>query len=186
MSKRANGEGSLYQTIKKTKRPKFAKKGECAICKKCKDRSACNGRIGYEKCEKCKQCKTECLNYCDRFYCQKVWVGQATINGKHTTLSSHKKQEKARQEKTNIRNKKENGTFIEKNSVTLYDLCNEIVEDRYTRNQTNENGYRTNKETLKRIHKFDFTNIPIQKITDKDIKRIEKYKSAIALLENAK
>ena len=99
MGRRAKGEGSLYKTIQKQKRPKFASNGECAICKNCTDRTACNNRQGYEKCDKCKNCKEECLNYCDRFYCKEIWIGQATIKGKHTTLSSHKKQEKAKSKK---------------------------------------------------------------------------------------
>ena len=62
MGRRAKGEGSLYKTIQKQKRPKFASNGECAICKNCTDRTACNNRQGYEKCDKCKNCKEECLN----------------------------------------------------------------------------------------------------------------------------
>lgn len=171
MGRRAKGEGSLYKTIQKNKRPKFATGGECAICKECKDRTACNNRQGYVKCEKCKNCKDECLKYCDRFYCKEIWVGQATIKGKHTTLSSHSKQDKAKTKKEKIKNQKENGTFISKSIVTLYDLADEIVEDRYRRNQTGKNGYRTNKATLKRIGKSEYTHIPIQKITDEDTKK---------------
>lgn len=169
MGRRAKGEGSLYKTIQKQKRPKFATKGECAICRECKDRTACNNRQGYEKCEKCKNCKEECLKYCDRFYCKEIWQGQATINGKHTTLSTHSIQSKAKDKKEKVKNQKENGTFISKSSVTLYDLCSEIVEDRYKRNKTGKNGYRTNKATLKRLNKSSFVHIPIQKITDEDI-----------------
>ena len=171
MKKRANGEGSLYAKIQKQKRPKFAKEGECAICKNCTDRTACDNRQDYKKCEKCKNCKEECLNYCDRFYCKKIWVGQATLNGQHTTLSTNKTQEKAQKQKEKAKNKKENGTYISKSSVTLYDLCSEIVEDRYKRNQTGKNAYRTNKSTLKRLSKSAFVHIPVQKITDKDIKQ---------------
>lgn len=171
MGRRAKGEGSLYKTIQKQKRPKFATNGECAICKNCKDRTACNNRQGYEKCDKCKNCKEECLIYCDRFYCKELWVGQGTVNGKHTTLSSHSQQAKAQARKKEVKNQKENGTFISKTSVTLYDLCCEIVEDRYKRNQTGKCAYRTNKETLKRLNKSWYVHIPIQKITDKDTKK---------------
>lgn len=171
MGKRANGEGSLYKTIQKQKRKNFNPKGECAICKNCTDRTACNNRQGFVKCEKCKNCKEECLNYCDRFYCKEIWVGQATIKGKHTTLSSHKKQDTAKNKKEKVKNQKENGTFITKSTVTLYDLADEIVEDRYKRNKTGKNGYRTNKATLKRINKSWYVHIPIQKITDDDTKK---------------
>lgn len=171
MGRRAKGEGSLYKTIQKQKRPKFASNGECAICKNCKDRTACNNRQGYEKCDKCKNCKEECLIYCDRFYCKELWVGQGTVNGKHTTLSSHSQQAKAQAKKKEVKNQKENGTFISKTSATLYDLCCEIVEDRFKRNQTGKCAYRTNKATLKRLDKSWYVHIPIQKITDKDTKK---------------
>lgn len=171
MGRRAKGEGSLYKTIQKNKRPKFDSRGECAICKNCKDRTACNNRQGYIKCEKCKKCKEECLKYCDRFYCKEIWQGQATINGKHTTLSYHRKQDKAKEKKEKVKNKKENGTFISKSTVTLYDLANEIVEDRFKRNQTRENAYKTNKDTLKRLNKSSYTHIAIQQITDEDTKK---------------
>lgn len=170
MGRRAKGEGSLYKTIQKQKRPKFAATGECAICKNCTDRTACNNRQGYIKCEKCKNCKEECLKYCDRFYCKEIWQGQATINGRHTTLSSDYTQAKAKDKKEKVKNQKENGTYIEKSTVTLYDLCDKIVEDRFKRNQTGKNGYRTNKATLKRLNKSWFVHIPVQKLSDEDIK----------------
>lgn len=171
MGRRAKGEGSLYKTIQKQKRPKFANGGECAICKNCTDRTACNNRVAYDKCDKCKNCKVECLKYCDRFYCKELWVGQATVNGKHTTLSSHMQQSKAQAKKKEIKNLKENGTFISKTTATLYDVCFEIVEDRYKRNQTRDCAYRTNKATLKRLNKSWYVHIPIQKITDNDTKK---------------
>lgn len=161
----------MYKTIQKQKRKCFNPKGECAICKNCTDRTACNNRQGFEKCDKCKNCKEECLIYCDRFYCKEIWIGQATVKGKHTTLSSHKKQEKAKSKKEKVKNQKENGTFISKTSATLYGLCSEIVEDRYKRNQTGKNGYRTNKATLKRLNKSWYVHIPIQKITNEDTKK---------------
>lgn len=169
MGKRAKGEGTLYQTIQKQDRKKNRLPIECETCRNCNNRELCDNRIGTKKCEKCKNC-TECLNYCDRFYCKEIWVGQATIQGKQKTLSSNEKQSEAREKKEKVHNKIKNGTYKPKNDITLYDLAFEIVEDRYKRNQTGRNGYRTNKATLKRIDKSDFTHIPIQKITDNDIK----------------
>lgn len=171
MGKRAKGEGSLYKTIQKQKRKNFDERGECAICRNCTDRTACKNRQGHDKCEKCKNCKDECLKYCDRFYCKEIWVGQATIKGKHTTLSSHSTQSKAKDKKEKVKNQKENGTFISKTTVTLYDLCSEIVEDRYKRNKTGKSGYKTNKDTLKRLNKSWYVHIPIPKITDEDTKK---------------
>lgn len=169
MGKRAKGEGTLYQTIQKQDRKKNRLLVECETCRNCTNRELCNNRIGTKKCDKCKKCKA-CLNYCDRFYCREIWVGQDTIQGKQKTLSSNEKQSKAREKKENVHNKIKNGTYKPKHNATLYDLAYEIVEDRYKRNQTGKNGYRTNKATLKRIGKSDFTHTPIQKITDNDIK----------------
>ena len=93
-TRNTNGEGCIYNTVAKHKRKKFLPE-ECSICKNCKDRSACNNRVGYEKCQKCEDCKTECLNYCDRFYCYDRNQAQITINGKQTTVANEKKRKDA-------------------------------------------------------------------------------------------
>ena len=169
MGKRANGEGSLYKTIQKQDRKEHRLLEECNICRNCKTRELCNNRVGTQKCKKCKECK-ECLNYCDRFYCKEIWIGQATVQGKQKTLSSNQKQHKAKEKKDKILKKLENGTYKSNSNVTLYDLASEIIEDRYSRNKTGQNAYNTNKCTLKRIGKSDFTHIPISKLTDNNIK----------------
>ena len=134
MGKRANGEGSLYQTIQKQDRKEHRLLEECNICRNCKTRELCNNRVGTQKCKKCKECK-ECLKYCDRFYCKEIWVGQATVQGRQKTLSGNQKQHKAREKKDKILNKLENGTYKPNSNVTLYDLASEIIEDRYSRNK---------------------------------------------------
>ena len=64
---RANGEGTIYETIQKIKR-KFNNTKMCKICSECKDRSYCNNRTGYVKCDKCINCTSK---DCDRFYIYK-------------------------------------------------------------------------------------------------------------------
>ena len=59
-TRRANGEGSIYDTIQKIKRAKKLNH-ECNICKNCTDRSLCNNRAGTNKCQKCIEC-TESQN----------------------------------------------------------------------------------------------------------------------------
>ena len=90
--RRANGEGSIYETVKKNKRKVFLAE-ECNTCKKCTDRSLCNNRVGWDKCDKCKNCITDCLHYCDRFYCYKTIASQITLNGqrKSTGIRENKK-----------------------------------------------------------------------------------------------
>lgn len=171
MKKRAKGEGTLYQTIQKQDRKKNRLPIECEICRNCTTRELCDNRIGTKKCDKCKKCRN-CLidGYCDRFYCKEIWIGQDTVQGKQKTLSSNEKQSKAKEKKEKVHNKIKNGTYKPKTNATLYDIAYDIVEDRFKRNQTGKNGYRTNKSTLKRISKNKFVHIPIPKITDNDIK----------------
>ena len=76
-----NGEGTVYETIQKVKK-KFDNSKMCLTCQKCKDRSLCNNRTGWEKCKICVECK-DCVNkkgFCDRFYCYDIHQAQITIN----------------------------------------------------------------------------------------------------------
>ena len=50
--------------------------------------------------QKCEECKTECLHYCDRFYCYERNQVQITINGKQTTVANEKKRKDAVEKKT--------------------------------------------------------------------------------------
>ncbi len=78
MKRRANGEGTLYQTTQKQKRPKTKKvMPECENCKNCKDRTICNNREDCNKCDICKNC-TKYNDYCDKFYFYSHWVGQCS------------------------------------------------------------------------------------------------------------
>ena len=103
--RRANGEGTIYSTIQKNKRKKFLEK-ECTICRNCTQK--CN-RNAFERCEKCINC-TECLSYCDRFYCYKVTKAQLTINNirKSAGTAKNSKEAKVKKEtKTRELNKKD-------------------------------------------------------------------------------
>ena len=168
MSKNGKGEGSTYKTIKKNKRPQFLKE-ECLICKNCKDRSKCNNRQGYVKCEKCANCKTECLKYCDRFYCYEKWISQATINGRHTTISTENKQAEANKIKRDILTKVDTGKYVDKNNVSLSTLLNLMEEGKLNSNTITENSYLRNMCVIKKINTLGIGNIPMQKLTKDNI-----------------
>lgn len=164
MGRNGKGEGSTYKTIKKNKRTKFLNE-ECAICKNCKDRSKCNNRIGYDKCSKCENCKTECLKYCDRFYCYEKWIGQATINGKHKTLTTQDKQSDTNRIKRNILTAVDTGKYVDKNNITLSELLIIMEDSKLASNSITENSYARNMCVIKKINSLGTGSILMQKLT---------------------
>lgn len=172
MKRRANGEGTIYTTVQKVKRKKFDTKGECAICSKCTERTACNNRQGYIKCQKCKDCKEECLKYCDRFYCQKISVAQITVNGEQKTVGSDKVQKKATEKKNKAISKIQNGTYLNKSDITVVQIATDIQEEKLNNGDINENTYGRNLETIEYIKKVLGTNLKIQKATVENIKEL--------------
>lgn len=64
----------------------------------------------------------------------------------------------------------QNKTFMEKTDITVYQLSKEIVEDKKDNNSISENTYKRATYTLKYIENEDIANLPIQKVTAKDIK----------------
>lgn len=66
--RRANGEGSVYEFIQKIKKDN-TNLSICETCKNCNSIELCNNREDCKRlCDKCKNC-TDCLKYCDRYYC---------------------------------------------------------------------------------------------------------------------
>ena len=173
MGRRRKGEGTTYKTIRKVKRSKF-KKEICAICKECANR--CD-REHFERCEKCINCKEECLKYCDRYYCKKVFVSQATINGKQVTITTKEKEKEAVFLKKKALNKLDDGKYIDKNNITLSEVLNNLEDSKLKKNEITENSYNRNKCTIKKIDSIGLGSIPIQKI------RIENIENALCLDE---
>ena len=120
MKRRANGEGTLYQTTQKQKRPKTKKvMPECENCKNCKDRTICNNREDCNKCDTCKNC-TKYNEYCDKFYFYKHWVGQcSTKSGKRASSVYGKNQKEVASKKNKVSSDIEPGHYSGKNSAPL-------------------------------------------------------------------
>ncbi len=88
-------------------------------------------------------------------------------NGKRQTMKQKKKEStkdfKARV--TETKNSLNNGTYICKNDITVYQLGLEIVENKLKRNKVSEATYSRAIQTLNHVKKHRIGNIPIQKIT---------------------
>lgn len=111
------------------------------------------------------------------YYSEKLnkWVGQFTAgrkaNGKLNRKSVYGNTRKEVKEKiTKALADVQSKSFIDKNNIILYDLSKEIIEDKRKSNQISASTYNRAKYTLKIIEKSNLGQMPIQKITAKDIK----------------
>ncbi len=163
----------MGKVVIKNKRKNFLSE-ECAICKECNDRTACNGRIGYDKCQKCKDCKTECLKYCDRFRCYERYQAQGYINGKHTVIATEKKKKDADNKRIDKLALVNAGKYVDKSSVTLLEMI--ILADKSKSNNTDISDATLirNTEALNNLIEshLDILEKPIQKVTKNDIHTI--------------
>lgn len=167
-TRNTNGEGYIGNTVAKHKRKQFLSE-ECSICKKCKDRTACNNRVGYVKCQKCKDCKTECLKYCDRFRCYSVVQAQITIDGKQTTVANSKTRKEAVEKKKNTEAELITNNYVRKNGVTLSQKIRKILKRKLTSNQINGNTYTRNLSNLSHIENSNIGNKPMQQLSKDEI-----------------
>ena len=111
------------------------------------------------------------------YYSEKLnkWVGQFTAgrkaNGKLNRKSVYGNTRKEVKEKiTKALAEVQSDTYIEKSDITLYELEKEIIEDKKNSNEVNLNTYKRLTYTLGYIKGGDIGDIPIQKITAKQIK----------------
>ncbi len=160
----------MGKVVIKNKRKKFLGE-ECSICKNCTDRSACNGRTGYEKCQKCKDCKVECLKHCDRFRCYERYQAQGYINGKHTTLATEKKKKDADNKRIDKLALVNAGKYIDKNSVSLLEMIELADKSKSNNTDIGDASYLRNTETLNNLIEshLEILEKPVQKITKNDI-----------------
>ena len=62
-----------------------------------------------------------------------------------------------------------NGTYIPKNSITVYQLGLEIAENKFKRNKISEASYSREIQTLNHVKNSNIKDIQIQKITSKQL-----------------
>ena len=100
------------------------------------------------------------------------WIFQyVEPNGKRQTMTQRKKESYTAFKKrvTEVQSKLDNGTYIEKNYITVYSLGLELVENKLKRNKVSEASYNREKQTLSHIENSSIKNIKIQKITSQNI-----------------
>lgn len=149
----------------------------CPTCKNCKDRSICSNRKKLTKCSICKNCDNG--EYCDIFYistcCKAILnLGRNPQSGKEIkkTFSGKTEDEalyKLYQFKDDVRKHGLPKNIIERTVVTIYSLGCQMEEIKKSRGKIGTNAYRTNMSTLKRIKNYEFSNIPIEKVTRENI-----------------
>lgn len=164
--RRSNGEGSIYETIKKNKRKVFLNE-ECETCRNCTQK--CN-RLNFEKCDKCKNCK-DCLKYCDRFYCYRTV--EAQVN--HKSIARGTKEKEVRQKKQEREEELNIAENIRNKELSLIDTMKYNENTKLKYNLIGENSYCRNKDTISAIEKHPSANIQMAKLTEYDIKSILSY-----------
>lgn len=167
MRKRANGEGTIYNTIQKNKRGKFLPE-MCATCSSCTKK--CN-REKFERCEKCVNCQ-ECTKYCDRYYCYKVTKAQVSIKNQRKSAGTGKNTKEVN-EKKNLKEKELNLKMLIKNGeLTLSECMRENEKSKLSCKLINENSYNRNINTIQLIEKYPIASKEIYRIEEDDLKEL--------------
>lgn len=105
---------------------------------------------------------------------KQCWAGQYTYNGKRQPAVHQRKGETKTEfiaRFNEILASISNGTYIEKNKDTLYNILNRYINQKFKDGTTKGRAYKRNQETLKAIEKTcaNFIKKPIQKVTVEDI-----------------
>ena len=168
---RANGEGTIYETIQKIKR-KFNNTKMCKICSECKDRSYCNNRTGYVKCDKCINCTSK---DCDRFYIYKKSFAQISTKEGRKTVGTGKTKKEASNKKAIEEEKIERQIYIKEGNYPLLDTMKKNNNQKHKLKLITDNTYLRNNETIKSIEKHPFAYKKMIELTEDDIKDLLSY-----------
>ena len=96
------------------------------------------------------------------------WIFQYTEpSGKRQTLRQKKNESERtfRKRVTDVKSKLNNGTYIDKNTMTLYSVGLELVENKFKRNKVSEASYNREIQTLSHIKNSSIKDVKIQKVT---------------------
>lgn len=117
---------------------------------------------------------------------KKRWVGQYVIDGKRKSIYQRKSETLSEFKKrfNKIMNDINQGTYLEKSAETVVTIAEQYIEVKHLDGITSDRSYKRELETLEAIKKScsTFCNIPIQKVT---IKNIEKAKKNIRMYANS-
>lgn len=168
---RANGEGTIYETIQKIKR-KFDNTKMCKICSECKDRSYCNNRIGYVKCDTCINCTSK---DCDRFYIYKKSFAQISTKEGRKTVGAGKTKKEASNKKALEEEKLEKQKNIKEGNCSLVDTMKKNNTEKHNLKLISDSTYIRNNETIKSIEKHPSSYKKMIDLTEDNIKEIIAY-----------
>lgn len=166
---RGNGEGTVYDTVQKTKK-EFDNSKMCKICRECIDRTACNDRQGWLKCNKCKECKGD--KDCDRFYIYKRTFAQISTNAGRKTLGNGKNKKEATQKKIEKQEELDKLKNIKNGNCTLLETMTKNIEEKHELGLISDNTYIRHTETIKSVAKHPYSNKTMINLSEEDVKEI--------------
>lgn len=167
MRKRANGEGTIYETIQKNKRKDFLK-DICNTCKNCKHK--CNREL-FEKCNKCKSCK-DCLKYCDRWRCYKVTKAQITIGNERKSAGTGKNSREVKEKVDTNTKKLQERQLIKNGELTLSEVMRINEKNKLEKTLIKENSYNRNLCTIELIEGFPIANKKMYDLVQNDLEEL--------------
>lgn len=172
MLRRKNHEGTVYEkTVIKEKKAKGIP--ICDTCKNCTDRSICNNRENCKKCDKCMNCKKfgKCEKITAYTYFEAQYVVGYTDKGKPIRKTITEKKETDVIEQLNqVKAHKQDFIDKDKSKKSLSDVATDKTKFDYDTGYIDDNSYKTNMDTIKRLKKYYFFTIPVRKVTKEMIK----------------
>lgn len=170
MLRRKNHEGTVYEkTVIKEKKAKGIP--ICDVCKKCdipESQRVCNNRQNCKKCERCMNCKKfgKCEKITSYTYYEAQYIVGYTDKGKPIRKTITEKTETEVVEQLNqIKAHKQGFIDKDKSKKTLCDIATEKTKFDYDTGYIDDNSYKTNMDTIKRLKNYSFFTIPVRKVT---------------------
>ena len=170
MLRRKNHEGTVYEkTVIKEKKAKGIP--ICDVCKSCDIPIAervCNNRQNCKKCERCINCKKfrKCEKITSYTYYEAQYIVGYTEKGKPIRKTITEKTETEVVEQLNqIKAHKQGFIDKDKSKKTLCDMATEKTQFDYNTGYIDENSYKTNMDTIKRLKNYSFFTLPVRKVS---------------------
>lgn len=161
-NKGRNGTGTVTKSVIKNDKKERRSTQLCKICGECKKKDTCP-RTQKSACKKCKDCTNK---NCPIYYISiKYKAFSPQINGKREYLGCYNTEEEAQ---SSI-DKYKNGGFIEKSSLTLFEILKKKNDIRLKANKITHNTYDRNESVRNKMRKYGLADKPIQKITTQEI-----------------
>ena len=143
----------------------------CDVCKSCDipiAQRVCNNRQNCKKCERCMNCKKfgKCEKITSYTYYEAQYIVGYTDKGKPIRKTITEKTETEVVEQLNqIKAHKQGFIDKDKSKKTLCDMATEKTQFDYNTGYIDENSYKTNMDTIKRLKKYPFFTVPVRKVT---------------------